>query len=809
MFRNYFKTAFRNLLKHKADSAINLVGLVVAFTSALLLFLSVQYEFSFDAFHANRAHIYRAYTSSQRTGRTERFNTLPPPFAPTLKAEYPDVAYATRSMTGRAPMEFEGKKLNQELRYVDPDFVRMFSFPLTEGDAATALSQPTGVVMREGAAHALFGPGSAVGKTLRIQPGPEWRSFTVTGVVADPPDNSSIRFDVLLRFDQSPDYREAATDWSNWNHQVYVQLRPSVNGVSFSNKTAPFMARYFAEDIEHLRRDGAIPDADGRLMRAGFQPLTEIHTDPELGGEGPTISKSYLYLLLTVGLLIVLIACINFVNLSIGRSFTRVREIGLRKTLGALPWQLAAQFWCEIFLICLLAFVVSLVAGYFLLPLFRQTFGMNIRPEMLWSGRVLGVGAGVFLLVTALAGGYPVWLIARLQVIDVLRGRGAGGQSARVRNALIVTQFVIATGLMICTIVAWQQISFLRSRPLGYNRHQIISIPVEGETPPARVLARLRQELAGAPGIVSLSGIYNNLGRGTDNSSRHSVMGFDYQNREVKTTWLGISHDFAQTLDLRVVAGRDFTRAIASDSSGLLINEAMAAQLGAASPQAAIGTLLPVRDDQPLRPVIGVVKDFNFESLHQPIAPLTLVLDPDFGINYILVKVAPDDLPARLELIRQTWQRLQPNDEFKGSFLDQNIERQYKREERLGRMFIAGAITAILLSCLGLLAIVILVLAQRTREIGIRKVLGASVAGIVGIIFQDFLRLVGLAILIAAPLAWLAVRRWLDDFTYRVPIEWWVFALAGGLTVSIALLTILARAVQAATANPVKSLRAE
>ena len=584
-----------------------------------------------------------------------------------------------------------------------------------------------------------------------------------------------------------------------------MQLRDGVDAAALDRKTGPFMARYFADDVEHLRRDGGTPDADGFLMRVGFQPLAAMHTSPELG-EGPTISKSYLYLLLTVGVLIVVIACINFINLSIGRSFTRTREIGLRKTLGALPWQLAAQFWCEVLLICCLAFGVSALASYYLLPLFRQTFGMNIQPAALWSPGVLGMGLLVFLLVTVLAGGYPVWLIARLQVADVLRGRTAGGQPSRIRNGLIVTQFVIATGLVICTIVAWQQITFLRARPLGYNRHQLISIPVEGETPAARVLARLRQELAGQPGIVSLSGIYNNLGRGTDGSTRHSVTGFDYHNREVKSNWLGVSHDFVQTLDLQLLAGRDFSRSIATDSNAVVINEAMAAQLGEKD---VLGARLPVDDEKPPMTVIGVVKDFNFESLHQKIAPLTLVLDRRVGINYILVKVAPDNLPARLELIRQTWKKLLPNDEFKGSFLDENIERQYQREARLGRMFIAGAVTAILLSCLGLLAIVILVLTQRTREIGIRKVLGASVAGIVRFIFRDFLRLIFLAILIASPLAWLAARRWLEDFTYRIAIEWWVFAVAGGLTVGIALLTILARAVRAATANPIKSLRTE
>jgi putative ABC transport system permease protein len=808
MFRNYLKTALRNLLKHRADSAINLVGLCVAFTSALLLFLSVQYEFSYDSFHVNRARLFHAYIVQQRPGQVEQSSSLPAPFPPTLKADYPEVEYATRSSTdGNWPMEYGDRKLSLQARYVDPDFLRMFSFPLLAGDAATVLAQPTGVVLRAGAAKALFGSADPVGKTIRILPSTEWRSYTVTGVVADPPANSSLQFDVLVRFEQRPDYATIATSWDSWNNQAYVQLREGVDGAAFGQKTAPFMARYFASSIERLRRDGAVPDATGALMRLGLQPLTDLHTDTELSNEGQSISRSYLYLLLTVGVLIVLIACINFINLSIGRSFTRTREIGLRKTLGALPWQLALQFWCEIFLICLLAFALSALGSYLLLPWFRQTFGLSVKLEALWSPAVLGVMLLVFLAVTVLAGGYPVWLVARLQVADVLRGRAAGsGGSARLRSALITTQFVIAAGLMSCTIIAWQQITFLRERPLGYNRHQIISIPLVRGTPPEQVMGRLRHELAGQPGIISLSGIYNNLGRGTDGSNWRSVLGFDFQNREIKSTWMGVSHDFVQTLDLTLLAGRDFSAAVASDSNALVINEAMAAQLGVKQP---VGTRLPVNEGEPPMEVIGVVKDFNFESLHERITPLSLVLDRRFGFNYVLVKVAPDHLPASMELVRQTWQRVQPHTEFKGSFLDENIERQYRHEERLGRMFIAGAATAIVLSCMGLLAIVILVLSQRTREIGIRKVLGASVTSIVGFIFKDFLRLVLLAILIASPLAWLATDRWLADFSYRVPVRWWVFALAGGLTVAVAVLTILARTVRAATANPVKSLRTE
>ncbi len=781
----------------------------MAFTSALLLFLSVYYEFSFDGFHKNGDRIYRVVMGIQRSGHSERGNSMPEPFAPALKAEYPEVQYACRNSTGGCLMEYGDKKLGKNVRFTDPDFLKMFTFPMVKGNAATALSGLNSVVITQDMGKAFFGDKDPMGQTLRMQFSSGWEGFTVTGVLADIPHNSSIQLDALVRFDQLPGYAESANTWDNWNHQVYVQLRQDVNAAGFGLKTKPFMERHFAESIDRLKRDGAQPNADGNYMFVELYTLAGLHTDTVVGSEGSSVNASYLYLLLTVGILIVLIACINFVNLSIGRSFTRTREIGLRKTLGALPWQLAIQFWCEIVLVCLAAFVVSLVATYLLMPQFRLLFGMNIRPEMLLQPSLLALGFGVFVLVTVLAGGYPVWLIARMEVADVLRGK-AGGRPARLRNPLIVAQFSIATLLIICTIVAWQQIGFLRSQPVGFNRHQIVSIPVSGEMAPARALELMRHELAGKPGILGVSGIYNNLGRGTDGSSRRSVMGFDFENREIKTTWMGVSHDFIKTLDIQLMAGHDFRLGNASDSNGIVINEAMAVQLGnGRKPETMLGALLDINEGEPNMKVIGIVKDFHYESLHQKIMPLSLTLDPRFGINYILVKVEANNLPASMDLLKATWNKLEPNGGWLGSFMDENIERQYQQEEKLGRMFITGAIIAIALSCMGLLAIVILVLAQRTREIGIRKVLGASVATIIAIIFKDFFKLVVIAILIASPVAWFAANKWLQDFSYRISIQWWVFLLAGLVTVSIALLTVLARAVAAATANPVKSLRTE
>ncbi|HET7896528.1 MAG TPA: FtsX-like permease family protein, partial [Flavisolibacter sp.] len=341
---------------------------------------------------------------------------------------------------------------------------------------------------------------------------------------------------------------------------------------------------------------------------------------------------------------------------------------------------------------------------------------------------------------------------------------------------------------------------------LGYNRQQVISVPIEGDQDPNLVLERLREKLSGYPTVQSISGIYNNLGRGTDGSTRTSNIGFDYKNRGIGTGWVGVSYDFVKTLDLQLVAGRDFSRAFATDSNAMVINEAMARQL---EEKNVIGLQLPVHDSATPMTVIGVVKDFNYESLHKEIRPLSFVIERPFGVHYALIKVAPSNLPASMDLVKNTWKQILPNSEFKGSFLDENIDRQYRREEKMGQMFISGAVIAIVLSCMGLLAMVLLVVTQKVKEIGIRKVLGASVSNIVYLVSKEFFWLVAIAIIIASPLAWLGMKKWLDHFAYRVTINWWVFAAAGVLAFVVALCTISIQAIRAATANPVKSLRTD
>jgi putative ABC transport system permease protein len=805
MIKNYIKTAWQNLWKHRTESAINIIGLCVAFTSALLLLLSVAYEFSYDRFHANAGSIYHVFFRTQRLKGAESNSTMPAPLLPALKSAYPDLQYGIRNLDNGSTIRYKDKKIAENLKFTDPDFFTMFSFPILEGNSKAPLAGLNDVVLRASTAHAIFGDEEPVGKMIELRWQDGWKPFTVSAIAADYPANSSFTYDAIVRFENSPFYQKNEADWDNRFHDVFIQLKTGISQNAFEAKLPSFVNKNLSQEIRNLQRDGVRPASDGSLVRLVLQPLLALHTDTTLNGMGDSINESYLYLLAVIGFLILMIACINFINLSIGKSFSRSREIGLRKTMGALRHDIALQFWGEALLVCTIAFVLSLFASYFLLPSYKLLFAMHIQRAMLGSPAVWCFIAISFLLITLIAGGYPAWLMGKMVVVEVLKGKMSVSRSNRLRNGLIVFQFVIAVLLISCTLISWEQIHYLRTKPLGFNVNQVISIPVNGDTNPTRALKLMRDKLSSSPYVESISGIYDNLGKGADNSGRTSVMGFDYKNREIKSNWMGISYDFVKTLDLQLIDGRDFSTVYATDSNNVLVNEAMAREIGE---EHTIGTKLPVDSAKPLT-VIGVLKDFNFKSLRQEIAPLTLVLDNHFGINYILIKVKKDHLDASMSSIRDIWKIVAPGADFQGSFLDENVNRQYKRETQLMEIFTIGAIIAIALSCMGLLAMVILIVSRRTREIGIRKVLGASIPSLVSMFSLDFIVLVMIATIIATPLAWYTMHRWLESFAYRIEIGWTIFLYAGLMAAMVAMITVGMQSMRAAMANPVKNLRSE
>ncbi|WP_173003081.1 ABC transporter permease [Chitinophaga sp. SYP-B3965] len=806
MIRNYLKIAFRNLVKHKTNTIINLLGLTVAFTICLLLVISVYYEFSYNKYHVNGKDIYRPYFSQQTPEGKQLQPTMPEPMLKALKDQYSAVKYGSRYKRMGCELEYNGKHYMKQITYVDADFFRMFTFPLIKGNAVNALESQNSIVLNEEVATAMFGEEDPIGKQVRMQAGGEWKVFMVSGVGEKIPENSSFGYQAAIRFENDDNYPNVMNEWESTNHDLFIQLAPGTDPRKFEAGLQAFINKQYESNINDLKRDGARPTATGQYLELLMQPFLKMHTDTSMRGVGTVISRTYLNMLLAVACFVMLIACFNFINLSVGRSFTRSREVGLRKTLGAMPRQVAIQFWGEAALICLLSLAISVPLFYFLLPHYRELFGSSVTTHILFQPSTIACIFGCFLLITIIAGGYPAWIMTRMDAVKILKGKLRLKTSGSLRNGLIISQFAIAILLISCTLVTWKQLNYLRNQPLGYNSSQIVSIPVGTEVDGRDALQLLRQKLTQEPAVLGVTGLSTNLGVGLDGGSYSWGTGFDYKERAVNMAWMNVGYDFVKTMDLKLISGRDFSPAFSTDSNSIVINEQMARQLGEKDP---IGVKLV--HDTALAPmtVIGVVKDFNFQSLHTKVEPLGLVMYKPMPVNVLLVKVSPQKLPVIMDKLKAVWKEISPRTDFKGSFLDENINRQYDREERFTRIFVYAAIVAIVLSCLGLFALAILAIMQRTKEIGIRKALGASAGNIVQLITRDFVKLIFIAMVIATPTAYYFMNKWLEGFAFSIEIKWWWLLSAGLLALAVALCTIGYQSLKAALTNPVKSLKSE
>jgi putative ABC transport system permease protein len=807
MIKNYIKTAWRNLWKGRVFNLMNIVGLAIAIACCTLIFLTVFYEFSYDKFHTNLKDIYQVYTISNRTGGAEKSSAMPVPFTPAIKAEYPAVKYITRSANAGALVKYGNKQIDQNVHFVDPDFLTMFTFPFLQGSARNALADLKNVVVTESAAKAIFGNEAALNKTVLLNIGDQEQPFNVSGVIKDIPDNSSIAFDILIRFDQIPWYQSERNAWDNRSHSVLIQFKEGYNASLFTKQLKPFVSKHFAQEIQTLKRDGARADAQGNVFSLNVVPFGDNHFTTDLGGvEGNPVSRTYPISLVVIGCFILIIACINFINLSVARGFTRAREVGVRKTLGAGKWQLLSQFWTETIMVCLVSTILGVLLCTLLITPFKAIFKSKISlGMMLEPAHLLGILV-IFLLVTAIAGFYPALMMIRFKTVAVLKGKVTSAKPGKLRNTLLVVQFSLSTLLIICTIITWQQINYLQNKPLGYNKTEVLSIPINRGIVGEKALQLMRNELRSNNEVVAVTGAYMNMGRGNDGSSRTSVLGFGLEGREVRTNIQRVDYDYLKTLDIQLIDGREFDPKFSGDSSGVIINESMARELGG---KKLVGTFLPIYDQQPKVQIIGIAKNFNFKSLHEKIDPLTLTMDKSYSINYIFVKAKPNSLVHAYDDIKKSWARQYPNAEFKGSWINENTERQYLNERRLSGIFVSGAVLAIVISCIGLLAISIMIVIQRTKEIGIRKVLGANITGIVLMLSIDFVKLVLLASVIAFPIAWWLMDSWLQSFAYRITIQWWVFVVSTILAIVLAIITISFQSVKAALSNPIKSLRSE
>ncbi|QQL51324.1 ABC transporter permease [Mucilaginibacter ginkgonis] len=807
MLKNYIKTAWRNLWKGRVFNSMNIVGLAVAVASSTLLLLTVYFEFSYDKFHKNVDNIYQFYTTINHTGVPEKNTAMAVPFARAVKADYPGIKNITRVASGGALVTYGDKQISKGILFADADFFRIFTFPVVEGNAG-ALTNLNDVVITRSAAKSIFGDQPAVGKSITLKYGEKPQPFLVAGIIDDMPANSSFETDIFVRFENVQGYQENLKHWDNQNHRVYALLSDNANPQSLESSFSPFIHKYFADQLKDLIRDGAKPVFNNDRISLNLVPFKGSHLNTDVSGiQGSPINKTYVIALLVIAVFILLIACINFINLAVARSFIRAREVGVRKTLGAGKWQLLTQFWTETLMICIVAFAIGIALAAFILPGFNAAFRSHISLNMLLQPMQLLSIAGIFIFITAAAGFYPAMLMMRYKTTQVLKGSVNTQKPGQVRNILLVVQFSIATILTICTLITWQQISYLQQKPLGYSKTEVISIPIGQSINGTEAVERFRNQATGQAGIVAVSGGYLNFGRGNDGSANRSILGFNYKGHEIRTHEQGIEYDYVKTLGLKLVAGRDFSKDYPADSNSVVINEKMAAQIDGGKD--VVGKYLPMHDDKKPQQVIGIVQDYNFESLHDDIAPMSMEMTRQYAMQYVFVRLKSNNLQNDFKRVKALWNTTFPNTEFNGSWLDENTQRQYKSEQRLSTIFISAAIIAIVISCIGLLAISIMVIVQRTKEIGIRKVLGSSVANIVMLISKEFVRLVLLAAIIAFPIAWFTMHKWLEGFAYRITIHWWIFALATVIALVIAMLTISYQAIRAALANPVRSLKNE
>ena len=808
MLRNYLKTAWRNLWRGLVFNLMNIVGLSVAICCCILLFLTVYYEFSYDRFHKNIDDIYQVYFTSNKAAGTERSTSMPVGITPPLKASYPDIKYATRMNGSNATVRYGSKEVHRGVSFVDPDFLKMFTFPLISGDPNTALSGMNDAVITEYAAKTIFGSQNPLGKVISLKCNDTTRSFKITALAKDFPQNSSINFDILVRFENAPNYLHNLQQWDNHNCVVYLQINPNTTADALTGKLIKFTNRQFKQDIASLTRDGGHKDANGNVFTINLTPFANNHFNTDLSGlSGASISKLYVLSLLIIGAFILVIACINFINLSVARGLTRAREVGVRKTLGAGKWQLLTQFWLETLIVCLVALGLGIILSMGLLPLFKRSFRSNISFNMLLQPMPLLTGIGAFVLLTVISGFYPALLMVRYKTVQVLKGSVNAVKPGKIRNVLLVVQFTLSTLLIVCTIVTWQQITYLHTKPLGYNKTEVISIPVlDKGINGQQALNLFRNKLNAMPIVESVTGTYANFGFGVDGTGFTSIMGFSYKGHDISAHEQRVDYDFVKTMDIKMVDGRDFSHDYPTDSNAVVINEKLAALIGSKN---VVGTFLPLHDNAKQSQIIGIVKDYNFQSLHEQVKPMLLVMDKNFTINYILVRVKPGNLVNHFDEIKKAWLQTFPSTQFNGSWLDDNTQRQYAAEQRLTVIFIESAIVAIVISCIGLLAISIMIMLQRTKEVGIRKILGANISSIVAMLSVDFLKLVFIAALISFPMAWWIMEKWLQGFPYRIFIHWWVFVIATVAALLIAFVTISFQAIKTATTNPVKSLRSE
>ena len=793
MIKNYFKIALRNLWRHRGFSFINIAGLSIGITAGFFIFMYVAFELSYDKFHSKADRIYRLVTDIKTPSETINTDVTSWAFAPNIKADLPEVESFVRTSGGSFLVRRGNIKFQEERSmFADSTFFKVFDFKLLQGDPKTALTAPASIVFTESTAKKYFGKANPMGQTVLITG--DAIPAKVTGIMKDFPENSQIKADMVISMTSLTQNFNKGIDnqWGNFGATTYLLLKPGTTQKALEAKLPAFLQN----------RDGEGMKKSQMFYTLFLEPLKTVYLYSKRGGQ-ETGSISNVYIFGIVAIFILLIACINFINLTTARSVERAKEVGIRKVVGAERGQLASQFIGESVVLCIIAFILTLIFSALLLPMFNQLAGKTISAGIFSNWYYLTILFVTSVGIGLLAGIYPALVLSSFKPVMVLKGRFSGSNKGNVlRKTLVVAQFSISIALIIGTIVVYTQMDFMRNRDLGFSKDQMLVLNTNDD--PAK--DALKQAISLLPGVKSTASASSIPGGG--NSGAYSEIENKKGDLQIANLDLYfVDYDYVNQFKIKMVAGRSFSRDFSTDTAqAMLINEAAVKLFGYSSPQQAIDRRFKQwgREGK----IVGVMKDFHFRSLQEVIKPLTMRIELR-NLDLITVKVSPKNLSSTLAQIESKWKELIPNRPYNYYFLDEFFDRQYRSEQRFGKLFFNFAVLAIFISCLGLLGLASYSTLQRTREIGIRKVLGASVPGIVNLLSVDFLKLVTASFFIAMPLAWYFMHKWLQDFAYRIDISWWIFVLAGILAIMIAIATISFQAIKAAMSNPVKSLRSE
>jgi putative ABC transport system permease protein len=798
MFQNYLKTALRNLLRNPVYSFINVSGLSLGLACAMLIILYLKDEVSYDRFQANANHIYRVFSQATMSGgpegtQTERMGITGYFQGPHFAAKIPEIKSFVRVQSGAEDMKTGTEVKYQAVQFVDSNFFSVFSFPMLSGNPKTCLLQPDAMVISEDMAKKQFGNSDPMGKIILLKSGGKFVPHTVTGVTRRCPQNSSIKFDILMPVNEPADWEQNNQNWFNFFLNTYVLLNPQAD----VQKVEGEMTKVYKQDAAAIIKgfEEQFKMKDPTLYK--LEPFLAIHLNKEVSRDDIVGASDpmYSYILSGIVFFILLIACINFVNLSVARSIKRGKEVGIRKVVGGNRKQLITQFLGESFILCLIAFVLAVLIVETLLPLFNRLSNKELAISYLFDAKLVAGYFALFLITGLLAGFYPALVLSKYDPVKTLYGRIKLSGKNYLQKSLVVLQFTLASFLILATFTTYFQFHYLTTENLGYDDSNLVLVNKLDMNPGESRL--LKQELMKSPVILGVAPKDN--GFAFNGGKINGDKGIGFANVTIDESYLPL-------LKIPIVQGRNFSADHPSDSSrSIIVNEAFVKEAGWKNP---IGQLLSYNDQK--YQVVGEVKDYHFRSLNYKIESEVFFMGTqsnNYGMLYI--KIKPNSESASLSYIEKTFKSLFPLNPYSYEFKNDENLKNYEAEARWKKIMLFGAILTIFISCIGLFGLSVLSAEKRTKEIGIRKVLGASVNNIVTILSTDFLKLVIFSLVIAIPISWFASKKWLDNYPYRITLSWWMFAIVCGLVVVIALTTVCFQAIRAAMANPAKSLRTE